>query len=99
MVAENYPQLRASENFLHLQKTLNEIEERISAARRAYNGKDFVGGKVVDTDIAFSEVHAEYKTETIDMKGRKRTNWHTIFKGVLFVAKFPKRAKGKLQLT
>ncbi|MCX8076204.1 MAG: LemA family protein [Aquificaceae bacterium] len=37
MVAENYPQLRASENFLHLQKTLNEIEERISAARRAYN--------------------------------------------------------------
>ncbi|MDW8434373.1 MAG: DUF3137 domain-containing protein [Aquificaceae bacterium] len=59
-----------------------------------YTGEDFVEGKVGDTDIAFSEVHAEYKTETIDMKGRKRTNWHTIFKGVLFMAKFPKRAKG-----
>jgi len=34
---ENYPQLRANENFLHLQNTLNVIEEKISAARRAYN--------------------------------------------------------------
>lgn len=34
---ENYPQLKASDNFLHLQRTLNELEEQISAARRAYN--------------------------------------------------------------
>jgi LemA protein len=34
---EAYPQLRASMNFLHLQKTLTEIEEQISAARRAFN--------------------------------------------------------------
>jgi LemA protein len=34
---EAYPQLRASEHFLHLQKTLTEIEEQISAARRAFN--------------------------------------------------------------
>ncbi|ACZ13298.1 LemA family protein [Sulfurospirillum deleyianum] len=38
MVAvENYPALKANENFLHLQGTLHEIEEQISAARRAYN--------------------------------------------------------------
>ena len=38
MVAvENYPQLKASDNFMHLQRTLNELEEQISAARRAYN--------------------------------------------------------------
>lgn len=38
MVAvENYPQLKADENFRHLQASLNEIEEQISAARRAYN--------------------------------------------------------------
>ena len=38
MVAvENYPGLRANENFLHLQATLTEVEEQISAARRAYN--------------------------------------------------------------
>lgn len=34
---ENYPQLKASDNFLHLHRTLNELEEQISAARRAYN--------------------------------------------------------------
>lgn len=36
-VAESYPALRASENYLHLQGSLNEVEEQISAARRAYN--------------------------------------------------------------
>lgn len=34
---ENYPDLKASRNFLQLQGSLNEIEEQISAARRAYN--------------------------------------------------------------
>ncbi|HUW20178.1 MAG TPA: LemA family protein [Sedimentisphaerales bacterium] len=37
LVVENYPNLRASENFMHLQRTLTELEEQISAARRAYN--------------------------------------------------------------
>jgi len=38
MVAvENYPQLRASENFQQLQGALNELEERLSASRRAFN--------------------------------------------------------------
>lgn len=36
--AEAYPELRSSQNFLHLQQSLTEIEEQISAARRAYNG-------------------------------------------------------------
>ncbi len=38
MVAvENYPDLKANQNFLQLQGSLNEIEEQLSAARRAYN--------------------------------------------------------------
>jgi LemA protein len=38
MVAvENYPNLKANEQFLQLQRTLTEVEEQISAARRAYN--------------------------------------------------------------
>lgn len=38
MVAvENYPELKANENVMHLQRTLLELEEQISAARRAYN--------------------------------------------------------------
>ncbi len=38
MVAvENYPDIKASDNFIHLQRTLNEVESQISAARRTYN--------------------------------------------------------------
>jgi len=37
IAVENYPELKASENFLQLQASLNEVEEQISAARRAYN--------------------------------------------------------------
>ncbi len=36
-VAENYPNLKASENFLQLQKELANTEDRIQAARRFYN--------------------------------------------------------------
>ena len=38
MVAvENYPDLKANEQIMQLMRTLNEIEEQIAAARRAYN--------------------------------------------------------------
>ena len=37
VAVENYPQLKASENFLQLQAALSEVEEQVSAARRAYN--------------------------------------------------------------
>lgn len=36
-VAENYPDLKASDNFLQLQRSLNETEEQLAAARRTYN--------------------------------------------------------------
>ena len=37
-VAENYPDLKASQNFSDLQKSLADIEEQIQLARRYYNG-------------------------------------------------------------
>jgi LemA protein len=36
-VAEQYPQLRAADNFMRLQAQLAEIEDEIQAARRIYN--------------------------------------------------------------
>lgn len=36
-VAENYPNLKASEQFLNLQKNLEKIESQLQAARRIYN--------------------------------------------------------------
>jgi LemA protein len=38
MVAvENYPDLKASQNYIDLQRTLNEVESQIAAARRSFN--------------------------------------------------------------
>lgn len=36
-VAENYPELKANENFLQLQGTLNQTEDEINKSRRYYN--------------------------------------------------------------
>ena len=36
-VAEDYPDLKASGQFLNLQRNLTEVESQISASRRAYN--------------------------------------------------------------
>ncbi len=37
VLAENYPQLRADQNFLNLQKELTDTEDRIADRRHAYN--------------------------------------------------------------
>jgi len=42
-VAENYPDLKANQNFLELQRELSDTENKIQSARRFYNGnvRDF----------------------------------------------------------
>lgn len=61
MVAvEAYPDLKASDNFQHLQRTLNEVEEQLSAARRAYNAAvtDFNNAvEMFPTNIVASMMH------------------------------------------
>jgi LemA protein len=37
VVAEQYPELRATENFQQLQRQLSELEDEIQASRRIYN--------------------------------------------------------------
>ncbi|WP_409434104.1 LemA family protein [Litorimonas sp. RW-G-Af-16] len=37
-IAEDYPELKASQNFLDLQNELSETEDKIEMARRFYNG-------------------------------------------------------------
>ncbi|HEY7151804.1 MAG TPA: LemA family protein [Solirubrobacterales bacterium] len=36
-IAENYPELRATENFQQLSRNLSEVEDEIQASRRIYN--------------------------------------------------------------
>ncbi len=42
-LAENYPDLKANQNFLELQRELTDTEDKIMASRRFYNGnvRDF----------------------------------------------------------
>ncbi|MEN8187345.1 MAG: DUF3137 domain-containing protein [Bacteroidota bacterium] len=60
-----------------------------------YNGDDLISGVIESTDFRCSELHTEYKTTTTDSKGKSRTEWHTIFKGLFFHADFNKEFFGK----
>ncbi|MCC8152786.1 MAG: DUF3137 domain-containing protein, partial [Tannerellaceae bacterium] len=55
-----------------------------------YNSEDLIKGKIGQTSILFSEVHAEEKYQTTDSKGNTKTHWRDIFRGFMFVADFPK---------
>ncbi|MCK4667086.1 DUF3137 domain-containing protein [Candidatus Dependentiae bacterium] len=60
-----------------------------------YKGDDYVYGNVGKTKLRFSELHTEYKTETRDAKGNRQTKWHTIFRGIFFIADFNKHFNGE----
>ena len=71
------------------------LESRLYEHRSdRYDGEDCVSGMVGKTQIMFSELHSQYKTTTRDSKGKTQTHWHTIFKGVFFVADFNKHFNG-----
>lgn len=59
-----------------------------------YSGDDYVTGQIEKTDFEFSEFKAEYKTETTQ-NGQRKTEWHTIFHGILFHAEFNKHLEGE----
>ncbi|MEE8534628.1 MAG: LemA family protein [Kiloniellales bacterium] len=46
-LAENYPDLKANQNFLGLQDDLSEIEDNIQASRRYYNGNVRINNTMV----------------------------------------------------
>jgi len=48
-LAESYPDLKASENFLELQRDLTEVEDHLQYARRFYNGAVRIYNTRLDT--------------------------------------------------
>jgi hypothetical protein len=60
-----------------------------------FNGDDLVEGVLGATRLRFSELVHEERHETTDSKGRKRTRWVTVFKGVFFIADFNKHFLGR----
>ena len=78
-VSENYPELKASEQYLNLQKTLTKLENQLQAARRIYNLEvteynnkiDVVPSNLVASLFGFKHAQLfeieEYKKENINM--------------------------------
>lgn len=57
-IAENYPQLKANDNFLSLQQTLAQTEESLQSARRYYNAvvRDFNTKQSVFPDMVIAKI-------------------------------------------
>ncbi len=80
-VAENYPELKANQNFLKLQDELSDTENKIQASRRFYNGnvRDFntriqvfpnnmVASMLGFKKYEFFEVENEAERENVQVK-------------------------------
>ena len=78
-IAENYPELKASDQFLNLQKNLSKMESQLQAARRIYNNEvtkyntkiSIVPNNLIAKMFGFKEkelfVIEEYKKENINV--------------------------------
>ena len=77
-LSENYPDLKANQNFLELQRELTDTEDKIQASRRFYNGnvRDFntklqvfptniIGNMLGFTSREFFEIENEAERENV----------------------------------
>lgn len=80
-VAENYPELKANENFLKLQDELSDTENKMQAARRFYNGNvrdmntavstfpsNLIAGPFGFQPLKFFEVANETEKQAVQVK-------------------------------
>ena len=79
-VAENYPELKASEQYLDLQRTLTKLESQLQAARRIYNNEVtayndkivVIPSNIIANIFGFKEAKLfeieDYKRENINIK-------------------------------
>ena len=78
-IAEGYPELKSSEQFLNLQKNLEKIESQLQAARRIYNNEvtkynttiEVVPTNLIASLFGFKKIELfqieEYKRENINI--------------------------------
>ena len=79
-VAENYPELKASEQYLNLQRNLTKLESQLQAARRIYNSEvtnyntklEVIPSNLIANLFGFKPAQLfeieEYKKENINIK-------------------------------
>ncbi|MBS3099679.1 LemA family protein [Candidatus Pacearchaeota archaeon] len=73
-IAENYPQLRANENFLQLQNELSAIEDKVAYARQYYNDTilDFNNSVKVFPGKFFASLYSVKERPFLEIAERER---------------------------
>lgn len=73
-IAENYPQLKANENFLHLQKELAAIEDKVAYARQHYNDSTLFFNNMVERfpGMIFAGIYGKKKKEYLKIPAEAR---------------------------
>jgi len=74
-LAENYPQLKANENFLQLQQELSAIEERIAYSRQYYNDSILSYNNSVETfpGVMFSKLYSKKEMQMLQITAEERS--------------------------
>lgn len=75
-VGENNPNLKASEQFLNLQKSLIKMESQLQAARRVYNGDVTLYNTAISTfpNSLFASIFKFKKEELFEIEEYKKEN-------------------------
>lgn len=60
-----------------------------------YSGNDLISGKFNGVNLKFSDNFLQERVEEIDEKGSVEVKYHTIFKGICFIAEFNKNFTSK----
>lgn len=73
-IAENYPQLKANENFLQLQQELSAIEEKVAYARQYYNDSILLYNNSVETfpALMFARIYNKKEKEMIKIAAEEK---------------------------
>jgi len=73
-LAENYPDLKANENFLMLQEELASVENKIAYARQFYNDSILAYNNMVSTfpGVIFAKILGKEKRKHIEIEEKER---------------------------
>ena len=73
-IAENYPQLKANENFLHLQQELSAIEDKVAYSRQYYNDSILSYNNSVKTfpGTFFANLYGKKEKQFLQMPSESR---------------------------
>ena len=73
-IAENYPQLRANENFLHLQHELAAIEDKVAYSRQFYNDSILSYNNACKTfpGVMFASIYGKHSKTFLEIPAESR---------------------------